>query len=33
VTADETREQIVGFYRRVWGHADATIERAAKAAS
>ncbi|MFG2947213.1 DinB family protein [Streptomyces adustus] len=25
-TADETREQIVGFYRRVWAHADATID-------
>ncbi|MEV7778382.1 DinB family protein [Kitasatospora sp. NPDC088351] len=23
---DETREQIVGLYRRVWAHADATIE-------
>jgi hypothetical protein len=23
--ADETREQITGFYRRVWVHADATI--------
>jgi uncharacterized damage-inducible protein DinB len=25
-TADETREQIVGLYRRVWTHSDATIE-------
>lgn len=25
VTEDETREQIVGFYRRTWEHADATI--------
>lgn len=25
-TADETREQIVGLYRRAWTHADATIE-------
>jgi hypothetical protein len=25
-TADETREQIVGFYRRVWAHSDATID-------
>ena len=25
-TADESREQIVGLYRRVWSHADATIE-------
>lgn len=24
-TADESREQIVALYRRVWGHADATI--------
>lgn len=24
-TADESREHIVGFYRRVWTHADATI--------
>jgi uncharacterized damage-inducible protein DinB len=24
-TADESREQIVGLYRRVWAHADATI--------
>ncbi|MFG2115456.1 DinB family protein [Streptomyces sp. NPDC048718] len=23
---DETREQIVGFYRRTWEHADATID-------
>src|ERR1700734_660125 len=26
VTEDETREQIIGFYRRVWEHADATID-------
>ena len=26
VTAEETREQIIGFYRRVWEHADATID-------
>jgi uncharacterized damage-inducible protein DinB len=25
-TADESREQIVGLYRRVWSHADATID-------
>jgi len=25
-TADESREQIVGLYRRAWAHADATIE-------
>jgi hypothetical protein len=25
-TADESREQIVGLYRAVWAHADATIE-------
>jgi len=25
-TADESREQIVGLYRRVWVHSDATIE-------
>ncbi|GFJ82121.1 hypothetical protein Phou_063010 [Phytohabitans houttuyneae] len=25
MTRDETREQIVGFYRRAWEHADATI--------
>jgi len=25
VTPDESREQIIGFYRRAWGHADATI--------
>ena len=24
-TADETREQIIGFYRRAWEHSDATI--------
>src|SRR5438094_320353 len=24
-TADETREQIEGLYRRVWAHSDATI--------
>ncbi len=26
-TADESREQLVGLYRRVWAHADATIEQ------
>ncbi|MPY33021.1 DinB family protein [Streptomyces adustus] len=25
-TADETREEIVGLYRRAWAHADATID-------
>ena len=25
-TADESREQIVALYRRVWAHSDATIE-------
>ena len=25
-TPDESRERIVGFYRRVWAHSDATIE-------
>ncbi|MBG0826687.1 DinB family protein [Planomonospora sp. ID67723] len=25
-TADESREEIVGLYRRVWAHADATID-------
>jgi uncharacterized damage-inducible protein DinB len=25
-TADESREQIVGLYRRVWAHLDATID-------
>jgi hypothetical protein len=25
-TADESRKQIVGLYRRVWAHSDATIE-------
>ncbi len=25
VTADESREQVVDFYRRAWQHADATI--------
>lgn len=25
-TADESREQIVGLYRRVWAHSDVTIE-------
>jgi hypothetical protein len=24
-TADESREQIIGLYRRAWAHADATI--------
>jgi len=28
-TADETREQITGFYRRVWAHTDATIDELA----
>ncbi|MFF4249116.1 DinB family protein [Streptomyces sp. NPDC001822] len=26
VTPDESREQIVGLYRRAWAHADATID-------
>jgi hypothetical protein len=26
VTADETREQVIGFYRRAWAHADETID-------
>jgi Protein of unknown function (DUF664) len=26
-TADESREDIVGLYRRVWEHSDATIEQ------
>ncbi|MFB6393242.1 DinB family protein [Polymorphospora lycopeni] len=26
VTPDETREQILDFYQRAWGHADVTIE-------
>jgi hypothetical protein len=25
-TADETREQIIGFYKRTWEHTDATID-------
>ncbi|MCW6007031.1 DinB family protein [Micromonospora sp. CPCC 205371] len=25
-TADESREQIIGLYRRAWAHADATID-------
>lgn len=25
VTEDETRDQIIGFYRRTWEHSDATI--------
>jgi uncharacterized damage-inducible protein DinB len=25
-TADETREEIVAFYRRVWAHSDATVD-------
>ena len=25
-TADESREDVIGFYRRVWAHSDATIE-------
>ncbi len=32
-TADETREQITGFYRRTWEHADATIDELALDAS
>jgi hypothetical protein len=28
-TADESREQIVGLYRRVWAHSDVTIDRLA----
>lgn len=27
VTPDESREQIIGFYRRAWEHADATIAK------
>ncbi len=26
-TADESRDHIVGFYRRVWAHSDETIDR------
>jgi hypothetical protein len=26
VTADETREHVIGFYRRAWAHADETID-------
>lgn len=26
VTPDETREQVIDFYRRAWAHADSTIE-------
>lgn len=26
-TADETRDQIIGFYRRTWEHSDATINQ------
>ncbi len=26
VTEDETREEIIGLYRRAWAHADATID-------
>jgi Protein of unknown function (DUF664) len=26
VTADETRAEIIGFYRRAWEHADSTID-------
>jgi hypothetical protein len=29
VAEDETREQIIGSYRRVWEHADATIDELA----
>ncbi len=25
-TAEETRERIIGLYRRVWAHSDATID-------
>ena len=25
-SADESREQIVSFYRRVWAHSDVTID-------
>ncbi|MGW2302641.1 DinB family protein [Streptomyces sp. NPDC001809] len=25
-TGDETRDQVIGFYRRTWDHADATID-------
>jgi uncharacterized damage-inducible protein DinB len=25
-TADESRDDIIGFYRRVWAHSDATID-------
>jgi uncharacterized damage-inducible protein DinB len=32
-TADETREQIVGLYQRVWAHSDATIDTLALDAS
>ncbi|WP_345669322.1 DinB family protein [Streptomyces similanensis] len=32
-TKDETREQIIGFYRRTWEHSDATIEALALDAS
>jgi uncharacterized damage-inducible protein DinB len=28
-TAEETRDQIIGLYRRVWAHSDATIEASA----
>lgn len=28
-TAEESREQIVGLYRRVWAHSDATIDSSA----
>ena len=28
-TADESREQIVGLYRRVWAHSDAAIDELA----
>jgi len=28
-TADESREQIVGLYRRTWAHSDATIDELA----
>jgi uncharacterized damage-inducible protein DinB len=32
-TADESRDEIVGMYRRAWGHADATIDALALDAS
>ena len=32
-TADESREQIVGLYRRAWAHSDVTIERSSSTTS